>query len=144
MTTLTIDAPSDWREALQRTVDMKSAAIEKSRELDPLAGAFVWSGKILPGTLGPGAPPAEMSGRTEGTWVNDGLYLLIQGDYRYSTDEISGSFWKFDYFLGYDPLAKRYRQWSADNVGMATKDCTLDGTRLIIDVPPEYQDRDQI
>ena len=135
MSTLEITAPSDWREAVQRTENAKNAAIKNSRKLDPLAGNFVWSGKILPGTLGPGAPQAEMSGRTEGAWVNDGLYLLIQGDYRFSTEEISGSFWKFGYFLGYDPLAKRYRL--ADNVGMAIKDCTLTGTRLIVDFPPD-------
>ena len=80
-----------------------------------------------------------MSGRTEADWVNDGLYLLVQGDYRYRADEIEGSFWKFDYLLGYDPLAKRYRQWLADNVGMATKDCTLQGTTLIVDFPPDQR-----
>lgn len=122
---------------MQRAEDAKRAAIENSRKLEPLAGTFVWSGRILPGTLGPGSPEAGMFGRTEASWVNDGLYLLIQGDYRYRVKEISGSFWKFDYFLGYDPLVKRYRQWLADNIGLAIKDCTLEGTRLVVDFPPD-------
>jgi hypothetical protein len=137
MTTLHVAPSKDWKDALRRTEDTKRAAIENSRGLEPLAGTFVWSGKILPGALGPGSPEAEMSGRTESSWVNDGLYLLIQGDYRYRVEDVSGSFWKFDYFLGYDPLAKRYRQWLADNVGLAIKDCTLEGTRLIVDFPQD-------
>ena len=137
MTTLVITPPNSWREGLQRTEDAKRAAIEESSKLAPLQGTFLWSGKLLPGALGPGAPEAEMSGQTESVWVNDGLYMLIQGDYRYSVQETSGSFWKFGYFLGYDPLAKRYRQWLADNVGFAIKDCTLNETCLVVDFPPD-------
>ena len=137
MTTMRVAPPKNWKDALQRTGDAKKAAIQNSQKLHALAGAFVWSGKILPGALGPGCPEADMFGQTEGSWVNDGLYLLIQGDYQYRVEEIGGSFWKFDYFLGYDPLAKRYRQWLADNVGLAIKDCTLEGTRLIVDFPPD-------
>jgi len=73
-----------------------------------------------------------MSGWTKGTWVNDGLYLHVQGDYQYSVDGITGSFWKFDFFVGFDPRVKQYRQWLADNVGMAIKDCSVTWNKLIV------------
>ena len=78
----------------------------------------------------------RMSGHSLGTWVNDGLYLLVQGDYRFTAGEFTGSFWKFDFLIGYEPLGKRYRKLLADNVGMVIKECTLAGARLIVDFPP--------
>jgi len=99
----------DWQSGLVKAGELKKAAIGKSRKLSPLAGTFEWSGTILPGTLGPNSPEARMSGWTKGTWVNDGLYLHVQGDYQYTVDEISGSFWKFDFFVGFDPRANQYR-----------------------------------
>lgn len=130
---------NDWQSGLKIAEKMKRAAIEKSKKLSPLAGKYTWSGTIFPETLGPDSPEARMSGWTDGMWVNDGLYLHVQGDYQYNVEGIRGSFWKFDFLIGFDPRVQRYRQWLADNIGMAIKECTVIGNKLIVDFPPDMR-----
>jgi hypothetical protein len=132
---VSVPVVGDWRTGLQMTANAKLAAIEHSKALSPLAGRIAWSGTVLPNGLGNGSPQCHMSGESKGTWVNDGLYLLVQGDYRYRAGELSGSFWKFDFLIGYEPLGKQYRKLLADNVGVVIKECTLVGSRLIVDFP---------
>lgn len=132
---VSVPVVNDWRTGLQMTKRAKAAAIAYSKALSPLAGPISWSGILLPNGLGQGSPQCQMSGESVGTWVNDGLYLLVQGDYRYSTGEYSGSFWKFDFLIGYEPLGKRYRKLLSDNVGVVIKDCTLEGSCLIVNFP---------
>ena len=52
-----------------------------------------------------------------------------------ATTATSGSFCKFDFLIGYEPLGKRYRKLLSHNVGVVIKDCTLEGSRLIVNFP---------
>ncbi|HEX3876276.1 MAG TPA: hypothetical protein VHW24_04780 [Bryobacteraceae bacterium] len=121
---VSVPVVNDWRTGLQMTEHAKAAAIEYSKALSPLAGSISWSGALLPNGLRQGSPQCQMSGESVCSWVNDGLYLLVQGEYRYSTGEYSDSFWKFDFLVGYEPMGKRYRKLLSDNVGVVIKNCT--------------------
>lgn len=91
---VSVPVVNDWRTGLQMTEHAKAAAIEYSKALSPLAGSISWSGALHPNGLGQGSPRCQMSGESVGSWVNDGLYLLVQGESAIrpvSTPTVSGS-----------------------------------------------------
>ena len=78
-----------------------------------------WTGTIEPDMMGPASPHMTAIGRASFSWTNDGLWL--QGEF--VQDQFVGEqlvlTWLAHYLIGWDPQARDYVAFMADNCGHA-------------------------
>jgi hypothetical protein len=92
-------------------------------EMDMLNRFFpdvTWTGTIVEGGMGPGAPEMLAKGRGVHRTIQDGLWIV--GDYEQAQFLIDGTFvlkWELHWVVGWDADAGEYRATHADNYGHA-------------------------
>jgi hypothetical protein len=92
-----------------------------------------WSGTVEPNMMGPGSPRMSATGRATFAWTDDGLWL--RGEF--TQDQLVGDrpvlTWKAHYLVGWDPRARGYVAFLADNCGHAGfMRGRIDGNRMIL------------
>ncbi|MGZ8740010.1 MAG: DUF1579 family protein [Gaiellaceae bacterium] len=79
-----------------------------------------WTGTIVEGGMGPGAPAMTAEGRGVHKAIHGGLWIV--GDYEQDQFLLDGTFvlkWQLHWVVGWDPDAGEYRGTHADNYGHA-------------------------
>jgi hypothetical protein len=97
-----------------------------------------WTGTIEPDTMGRGSPRMSAVGQARFTWTDDGLWL--RGEF--AQDQFAGErlvlTWKAHYLIGWDPRARDYVAFMADNCGHAgVMRGKIDGDRLVLESTDE-------
>lgn len=97
-----------------------------------------WSGTIEAGMMGPGSPPMTATGQATFAWTADGLWL--RGEF--AQDQIAGGQvvlrWHAHYLVGWDPAARDYVAFLADNCGHAgLMRGFISGDRMVLMTPED-------
>jgi len=95
-----------------------------------------WTGTVEPDMMGPGSPRMSATGRATFRWTDDGLWL--RGEF--VQDQFAGDnlilTWKAHYLAGWDPQARDYVAFMADNCGHAgLMRGRIDRDRLVLRSP---------
>jgi hypothetical protein len=78
-----------------------------------------WTGTVEPNMMGPGSPRMSAMGRATFVWTDDGLWLRGEFTQDQHVDGLAILTWKAHYLIGWDPVARDYIAFLADNCGHA-------------------------
>jgi hypothetical protein len=95
-----------------------------------------WTGTVEPGMMGPDSPRMAATGQATFTWTDDGLWL--RGEF--AQDQFAAGrlllTWRAHYLVGWDPRAREYVAFMADNCGHAGfMRGRIEGDRLVLATP---------
>jgi hypothetical protein len=95
-----------------------------------------WTGTVEAGMMGPGSPRMEATGQATFAWTDDGLWL--RGEF--AQDQVAEGRlvlkWSAHYLVGWDPQARDYVAFMADNCGHAGfMRGFIDGDRMVLTTP---------
>jgi hypothetical protein len=97
--------------------------IDVGPEMSALAPFFpdvTWTGRIMPGGMGPASPSMTAEGTGRHRRIQDGRWIV--GDYRqdqFLDDGTPVLTWELHWVVGWDPAHREYRATMADNYGHA-------------------------
>ena len=95
-----------------------------------------WTGTIEPNMMGPGSPEMSAVGRATFAWTDDGLWLRGEFVQDQFTDDRLVLTWRAHYLVGWDPQARDYVAFLADNCGHAGfMRGAIAGDRLVMETP---------
>lgn len=97
-----------------------------------------WTGTVEPDMMGPGSPRIAATGQATFAWPGAGLWLCGE----FLQDQFVGDrlvlTWQAHYLVGWDPLARDYVAFLADNFGHAgVMRGRIEGNRLTLSTPDD-------
>ena len=126
-------------DSLQRAgLDAVPKPIATGPEVAALSRFFpdvTWTGRIVPGGMGPGSPGMHARGSGRHRAIQGGRWIV--GDYRqdqFLDDGTAVLTWELHWVVGWDPAHGEYRATMADNYGRAdVMRGRIDGDRLVFE-----------